>query len=350
MKMLQRIFLLSFILLVSYSFVFAENSHVTRRVVKSSSYTKVITPTDYKIKPPQRRVIRYANFTVVLYSRSFSQGDAVYMEILPVRSKKKDYNIMASRLSIAYQKKNIVPVKRYWGYRALFGIDPEEKNGVLLLQLHIRVNALKSLQEVVAVSIHKTNWPSSSSAIQIRKKTNRSKKEQQELNERIWQERQKKIEAFGSKSRDQLSSTLSHPRDMHYITSEFWKKRKYNYYDYKNKKRVIVGTRTRIHKGLDLRARTGAPIYAMADGTVVLARQMYYEGNFILIDHGNRIFTGYMHQSKLLVKEGDKVKAGEQIGIAGASGRVAGAHLHLSLHINGTLVEPLSLLSLPIRD
>ena len=69
-----------------------------------------------------------------------------------------------------------------------------------------------------------------------------------------------------------------------------------------------------------------------------------------MIDHGNGIFTGYMHLSKFEVREGDRVKAGQLIGESGATGRARGAHLHLNLWIRGTPVDPLSLLSLPVRQ
>ncbi|MCR9142139.1 MAG: M23 family metallopeptidase [bacterium] len=159
----------------------------------------------------------------------------------------------------------------------------------------------------------------------------------------------KKTRVFRIRSQNQFGSRLSHPRSLHKITSPYNTKRITVRYYKKGGKKHTEKPRSVYHHGLDLRGRWGDPIYSMADGTVVCARLMHYEGNFTMIDHGNGIFTGYMHQSKFHVREGQKVKAGQLIGKSGATGRARGAHLHLNLWIRGTPVEPLSLLSLPLR-
>lgn len=320
-----------------------ENTRKTIQIDK----TKITIPTDYRLPTAQKRLIHFNDFIVVLYSRSFAQGDAVYMEILPQRNSK--YNIMRSKVSLEYKNKFLPLTKKRWGYRTLWGIDPDEKKSTLLLKIQIS-NFRTKLEETLAVSIKKTNWPTSTSSIRIRKRAHKTAEQEKEFYIRLGKERKRKHEAFQSDSNDFLTASWSHPRDMHYITSEFWKKRTYQYYDYKNKKRIGMGTSTRIHRGLDLRGRTGDPIFAIADGLVVLAEHMYYEGNFVLIDHGNKIFSGYMHQSKLFVKEGQFIKAGQHIGNSGNTGRVSGAHLHVSIYMNGVMVDPLSLLLLPIRD
>ena len=101
---------------------------------------------------------------------------------------------------------------------------------------------------------------------------------------------------------------------------------------------------------MDLKGQKGTPIFALARGRVAIAEKMYYEGNFILLDHGRGILTAYMHQSKLLVRPGQMVNAGDQIGESGSTGMVTGPHLHLSLYIRGVKVDGLSLLSVDIRD
>jgi murein DD-endopeptidase MepM/ murein hydrolase activator NlpD len=123
----------------------------------------------------------------------------------------------------------------------------------------------------------------------------------------------------------------------------------YENYEMKNGKRIILPSSNKIHRGLDLRGPRGEPILALADGEVILAEKMYYEGNFTVIDHGNRVMSYYMHQDSIRVKVGQIVHAGDTIGTVGNTGQSTAAHLHLSLVIDGTQVDPLSILPLPIR-
>jgi Membrane proteins related to metalloendopeptidases len=90
-------------------------------------------------------------------------------------------------------------------------------------------------------------------------------------------------------------------------------------------------------------------VYALADGKIVLSAEMYYEGNFILINHGNKIFSGYMHLNERYYPENTYVKAGIAIGTVGATGLAIGSHLHFSIWIDGFVADPLSIYSLPIR-
>jgi len=86
----------------------------------------------------------------------------------------------------------------------------------------------------------------------------------------------------------------------------------------------------------------------MADGLVVLSHKMFYEGNMVVIDHGNRVFSYYQHMDSRKVKEGDRVAAGDFIGTVGITGIVTGPHLHVALSIRDVHVNPLSILSLPV--
>lgn len=105
-------------------------------------------------------------------------------------------------------------------------------------------------------------------------------------------------------------------------------------------RRVFNGETKRRHKGLDFRAWEGTPIHAMAAGRVVLAGNFYFAGNSVFIDHGNGLISMSCHMSKLLVKTGDSLVAGQKIGLSGATGRVNGAHLHLSVFALGTSIDP----------
>ena len=102
------------------------------------------------------------------------------------------------------------------------------------------------------------------------------------------------------------------------------------------------------HLGLDLRAREGSRVRAIADGTVALVRETFLAGNVVVVAHGGHIASLYFHLARATVAEGDTVKQGAQIGLAGHTGRTTGPHLHLSVHVNGGLVDPASFFKLPI--
>jgi len=101
-----------------------------------------------------------------------------------------------------------------------------------------------------------------------------------------------------------------------------------------------------VHQGLDYAVPQGTPIYAVNEGTVVLAQSLFFEGNCVMIDHGQGLLTLYMHLSDLKVKEGDHVDRGQQIGLSGATGRATGAHLHIAVRWQGTYLDPATLFSL----
>jgi murein DD-endopeptidase MepM/ murein hydrolase activator NlpD len=109
-------------------------------------------------------------------------------------------------------------------------------------------------------------------------------------------------------------------------------------------RRVYLKPSVNAHSGVDLRGGKGDPVFAMASGRVVIAEGMYYEGNFIAIDHGSGIFSLYMHLDGLAVEEGRTVRAGELIGHVGSTGLSTAAHLHVSVTIDGVYVDPISLM------
>ena len=112
--------------------------------------------------------------------------------------------------------------------------------------------------------------------------------------------------------------------------------------------RVFNGKALSTHYGLDYRVHTGTPVTAMNSGTVLLARFLYYEGNFVVIDHGQGLLTLYLHLSELKVKEGDPVKRGQIVGLSGGTGRATGPHLDVRVRWQGIYLDPARLLQLPL--
>jgi len=100
------------------------------------------------------------------------------------------------------------------------------------------------------------------------------------------------------------------------------------------------------HRGVDVASPYGSSVVASNSGRVVLARDLYYAGKAVIIDHGIGVFSFYCHFSKIDVKRGDFVRRGDVIGKVGATGRVTGPHLHWAIMVARKNVDPFSLLSL----
>ena len=112
--------------------------------------------------------------------------------------------------------------------------------------------------------------------------------------------------------------------------------------------RIFNGKTSSPHLGLDFRVPSGTPVKAMNDGTVLLARPLYFEGNFVVIDHGQGLLTLYLHLSEFKVKEGEAVKRGQIVGLSGGTGRATGPHLHAAVRWQGTYLDPAQLIKLPL--
>lgn len=124
------------------------------------------------------------------------------------------------------------------------------------------------------------------------------------------------------------SGTFSYPLDAP-LTDGFGVFRSYN-----------GGPANTYHEGRDLGANLGTPILAAAAGQVVLARPLTVRGNAVILDHGLGVFTGYYHQSRIAVHEGQSVQKGDLLGYVGDTGFANGAHLHWELRIGNVYVDP----------
>jgi murein DD-endopeptidase MepM/ murein hydrolase activator NlpD len=111
-------------------------------------------------------------------------------------------------------------------------------------------------------------------------------------------------------------------------------------------RRVFNGQPRAPHSGADLHADVGTPVIAANRGRVVLAKDLFYSGNAVIVDHGLGLYTVYLHLSKIDVAPGAIVERGERLGLAGATGRVTGPHLHWGVRIVDARVDPFSLLKL----
>lgn len=102
------------------------------------------------------------------------------------------------------------------------------------------------------------------------------------------------------------------------------------------------------HQGLDFAAPAGTPVRAINRGVVLLARPMYFEGNCVILDHGQGLLSLYLHLSEFKVKEGDEVRSGDVIAVSGGTGRATGPHLHLAIRWQGVYLNPAILLKMQL--
>ncbi len=328
-----------------------------RTWVKTSSETQVLVPPQFKPEAAQKRIYQEGQFKLVLYSRKFATGDMVYAEVLPVLGPGEKITAdLREKLKLNQLKYNGIAVpltERPWGLRGLFAIYPHQKeNGWLGWTHPLKVQSATgdvTRFKSIRLKVHITKFPVYTSELKLGKYSNLQTYEKPGVAERIKRERELKNRAFASRESNHIQNKLAHPRDLHKVTSPFYVTRVTYQYEIKDGKKIKHPPTRYVHKGLDLRGWEGHPVYAMAPGKVVLAQTLFFEGGFVLIDHGNGIKSGYMHLSKIDAKEGEMVEAGELIARAGATGMVTAAHLHLSIWVNGYPVDPLSLLSLPVR-
>jgi Peptidase family M23 len=114
------------------------------------------------------------------------------------------------------------------------------------------------------------------------------------------------------------------------------------------RRRILNGQPRSPHTGVDIPAPSGTPIHSSQRGRVVLAENLFFAGNTVVVDHGLGVYTFYGHLSSIAVKEGDSVERGTLLGKVGATGRVTGPHLHWGLTVAQSRVNPLQIVGVPL--
>ncbi len=112
--------------------------------------------------------------------------------------------------------------------------------------------------------------------------------------------------------------------------------------------RIMNGKWKVVHKGLDIRGQEGEEIKAANDGRVVLAEELFYGGNTVVLDHGQGVYTVYMHLSQFNIEIDDSVSKGDGIGLVGMTGRSTGPHLHFGVKVMNLNANPVSFMKLPL--
>ena len=215
---------------------------------------------------------------------------------------------------------------------AIAGVSQETKPGTYPIELHADIKLGPALIYKQGIPVQKQRYPK----VVVLKVPGRFTAPDPEQMKVIEHDKQVKADAFKTISAArEWNGSFQRP-----VTAEIS--------DVFGVQRVFNGAVQSTHQGLDFRVPTGTPVNAVNSGIVILAKSLYFEGNCIVIDHGQGLLTLYLHLSELRVKEGDPVAKGQLIGLSGGTGRATGPHLHLAVRWQGVYLNPAGLLALPL--
>lgn len=211
------------------------------------------------------------------------------------------------------------------------GVDIDAADSISQLKLNATTASGERFSYIHPVRIERVDYPTV--ALSVPKQYTEP---EADTLARLEVEREMKKEAFARVSPSRLWSGNFEAPVENVTTSEFGVHRTFN-----RKVRSI-------HQGLDFRAETGTAVGAMNSGVVILAHEMFYEGGFVVVDHGQGLLTLYMHLSEITVNEGDSVENQQIIGLSGGTGRATAPHLHVGVRWQGIYLDPAVLLTLPL--
>ena len=264
----------------------------------------------------------------------YEKGDMLYMELVFVADSfgemlnKADYIEMLS----SYDRKMLDEYVAYAEYVALCKEGLEEEKNVLDEARAAVEEEEAALNELI--STKEQEMYKMSSDIQSKEAAIREyEAEIASQNETI-----KALEAAVAEERKWLAEEQGRKYDGGMFT---WPAPSYTRIsdEYGNRQHPILGIQ-QFHNGLDMAAPGGSSILAAYDGKVVAATYSNSMGNYIMIDHGDSLYTIYMHASALYVSKGAEVSKGDKIAAVGSTGRSTGNHLHFSVRLNGNYVNP----------
>lgn len=264
----------------------------------------------------------------------YEKGDTLYLELVFSADSfgdmlnKADYIEMLS----AYDRKMLDEYVNYAEYVALCKEELEEERSVLNAAKTTVEEEEKALNELIGTKEQEMYKMSSD----IKSKEAAIKEYEAEIasqNETI-----AALEAAVAEERKRLAAEQNRRYDGGIFT---WPAPSYTKIsdEYGNRLHPILGVQ-QFHNGLDMAAPGGSAILAAYDGTVVAASYSASMGNYIMIDHGDSLYTIYMHASALYVSKGAEVSKGDKIAAVGSTGRSTGNHLHFSVRLNGNYVNP----------
>ncbi len=229
------------------------------------------------------------------------------------------------------RKIQFFPARDHRTWLALAGVDVEQPEGPSTLLIHVHIADYTTRDLTQSIAIHPAHYRTGILTVPPKFVTPGPDELKQVEADRVLKEK-----VFSATAPEPLWSGSFRAPVHAPPTDSFGTRRTFN------------GKLASIHKGMDFRAPIGTIVRASNSGTVVLARPLYYEGNCVVIDHGLGLYTVSMHFSRIDVHEGQRVAAGDPLGLSGATGRVTGPHLHWAVRWQNAYLDPAKLLRLQL--
>jgi murein DD-endopeptidase MepM/ murein hydrolase activator NlpD len=227
----------------------------------------------------------------------------------------------ANPASVRYEQRRVLITHRENGTYAIVGLALGVQPGTHYLEARTLAN--KPLR--LAFEVRDKTYETQHITIKDKSKVNPEKRDLQRI----------------KREQKQIGADLSHWSDDTAVTLDFLKPVDGPLSSPFGLRRYFNDQPRNPHSGLDIAAGEGAPIRAPAPGTVIDTGEFFFNGNTVFIDHGQSLITMYCHMSRIDVKPGQRVAAGEVIGAVGMTGRVTGPHLHWGVSLNNARVDPL---------
>ena len=263
-------------------------------------------------------------FNADIFNETVSNGKTVYIEFQKDSSLKYEYVLLDKNRYKIFQ-------------------NPSDKTKMFAL-IPISYYAKPTHKKIEV--IYKKNGANESKSMFIDIKDGNYEKETIIVNKSKVNPTDKKVQKRIAKEYNEAMKIYNHVENKSYINSKFIMPLESAITSDFGKARIYNNTLNGFHSGTDFRAKVGTPIMASNDGVVCLAKDRFYSGGTVIIDHGEGIYTCYFHMSGFNVKKGERVKKADIIGLSGNSGRVTGPHLHFAARVGGVQVDPLQLVSL----
>lgn len=223
-----------------------------------------------------------------------------------------------------FQDRRVMVVGSNDNWKAIVGIPLTEKAGTQ--SLIVKSNNLETNYQF---EIHDKEYETQYLTIKNKRKVNPNKQDMSRI----------------VAEKEIISKVKRHWRENEDVALQFIKPTEGPYSSPFGLKRFFNKQPRKPHSGLDIAAPKGTPIVAPADGVVINTGDYFFNGNTVFIDHGQGLITMYCHMDQISIKAGAQVKTGDIIGKVGLTGRVTGAHLHWSVILNNTTVDPLLFLA-----
>jgi len=254
-------------------------------------------------------------------------GDPVFLQVsAPSYLKSLDGTWLGHQISFAYDQKT----KAWYG---IAGVALDVPVGVYSLTLTGTVAEGEKLTHRQNIPVQSADYRSIS--VNVPAKFTEPSAEQIE---KINQDKAIKKEFFGRITPERTWSGSFRPPVQANISDVF------------GTRRVFNGKALSTHQGLDYAVKAGTQVFALNSGTVLLARPLYFEGNCVVLDHGQGLLSLYMHLSKIEVKEGEHIISGQELGLSGGTGRATGPHLHVGVRWHGIYLNPETILGLHLPE